>query len=145
MPSIPEIKQTIMDSSGRDWEFFDDPEIYVYSPDPRIRIEQQEGRMAYNAPWLEPFHHAEDTVTRVFRVYFGSSPVDQLRVLWIDEGRFQIPSPQIEPDLMQIDSREDIEEISINRYQAAVGRAMTRERFDSYLERGNITVRDEVL
>lgn len=143
MPSISEIKQTIVESTGQDWRFFDAPEIYVYSPDPRIRIEQREGEMPYNAPWIETYAHAEDTVNRVFRVYFGSSPIDQQFVLWIDEGRFQIPAPHLEPDVMQIESADDIEEISVNSYETAIGRAMTGENFDSYIRRANIIVRDE--
>lgn len=146
MTSISEIKERIANSTGRDWEFFDDPEIYVYSPNPRIRIEEQGASGEYYEPWLEPYHHSDDVQIRAFRVYFGSSPIDQLRILWIDEGRFNLPRPYLEPDIMQIDSEEDVDLISITPYEEGIARAMSRvspQRFDAYLSQGGITVQRE--
>ena len=144
MPSITDIKQKITDSTNSDWRFFDAPENYVYTPDPQIRIEPfSEGKGHYESPWVEPYHHSDEVYAQLFRVYFNSSPVDHLRILRIDEGRFKIPSPHIEPSPLEIDNRQDIEEITLTPYEKSIGLAMSRvssEHFESLLSRGRITV-----
>jgi hypothetical protein len=142
MPSIDEIKRAILESESTDWRFFADPEVYVYRPDPRIRFEECGEDTPYQAPWLQSYHHSEDTVSRPFRVYFGSSPIDEVSVLRIDEDRFQIPEPKLVPDPEYVDARQEFDEVSITAYEEAIGRMMTKETFDSYMRLGNVEVRD---
>ena len=146
MQSIRELKRTILESSGTDWERFDDPLTWVYKPDPRLRIEQygdHSNEMDYRGAWLERYHHSEDTKIRFFRVYFNQSPIDHLHVLWVDEGRCNMPSPQVEPhDDSDIEKREEYDEVSLNRYQEGIARAMTGE-WKHYKNLGDIEIRDE--
>ncbi|AEH39522.1 hypothetical protein [Halopiger xanaduensis] len=146
MPSIQELKREILESHGDDWEFFDDPQTYVYSPDPRLRIEQygdRDNRMDYNHTWVNRYHHSEDTEMMVFRVYFNESPIDHLHILRIDEHRCKMPTPHTEPSIMEgLESRDDYDEVSISRYEDGIGRAMTGD-WEHYKNVGDITVRDE--
>ncbi|WP_323174635.1 hypothetical protein [Natrialba sp. PRR66] len=54
-----------------------------------------------------------------------------------------MPSPRTKPNLIDdLESREDYDEVSINRYQEGIARAMTGD-WDHYRNVGDITVRDE--
>ncbi|ELZ05749.1 hypothetical protein C480_10140 [Natrialba aegyptia DSM 13077] len=136
----------ILESEGTDWKFFDSPQTYVYSPDPRLRIEKcgdcESGR-DYQHTWTNRYNHSEDTEVLTFRVYFNESLIDQLQVLRIDEFRCKMPMPRTKPDLIDgLESREDYNEVSISRYQEGIARAMTDD-WDHYRNVGDITVRDE--
>ncbi|MDQ2052195.1 hypothetical protein RBH26_17080 [Natronolimnohabitans sp. A-GB9] len=146
MPSIDELKKMILECSGTEWEFFDDPQTYVYSPDPRLRIERYGGRdarMDYKHTWVDRYHHSEDTEIWQFRVYFNDSPIDHLHILRIDEHRCKMPTPKTRPNITEdLDGRKDYNEVSLSRYQDGIARAMTGE-WEHYKNLGDITVRNE--
>ncbi|ELZ35753.1 hypothetical protein [Halorubrum distributum] len=139
MPSLDEVKESIANSSANDWKFFDGPEqIYVYKPDPRIRIEQESGfDDGYLHTWTEMFPDSESDATGTFQVYFNSSPIDGFGVVWTDGGRIQVPDPRIQNT--EVDDLDEYE-FAFSQYQAAIGRAMSLDDFDKWFPGNRVEV-----
>jgi len=153
VPSIDEIKRTILEADRDDWKFIDGPQEYVYRPDPRIHILQEDygderafsdkRRMSpEHEPWLNRYHHADSVYQRRFWVRFNDTRIDHKDVLWIDEGNLELPIPRREVENSPPEDRSDYGEISINRYEAGFARIMSGERLDYMLSQADIEVRD---
>jgi len=151
MPSVSELRRIIYESQSSDWKFIDAPPEYIYKPEPDLRLEEKDygedvrlhDENSFYEPWLDNFHHEHDVFQRRFWLYWGSSRIDYVDVLWIDEGRCELPLPVRTPSESPPEGPEDYEEIYISSFDAAIGRAMSGGDFDHYLNVGNIEVRDE--
>lgn len=153
MPSIADIKQTIAEADRDDWKFIDEPPEFVYCPDPRIHILQQDygDEQAFSErrqisqehePWLKRYHHPDNVYQRRFWVRLNDTRIDHKDVLWIDEGNLELPLPQRSVENSPPEDRSDYGEISINRYEAGFARIMSGERLEYMLNQGDIEIRD---
>ena len=123
---------------------------YVYRPNPRIRIRQQDydedphfdDQKQVSEPWLSQYHHDDSVFQRRFWVRFNDTRIDSVDVLWVDEGRLELPWPRRRVENSPPQGRSDYEELSINRYEAAIARIMSGEKLDYKLNEGDIDIRE---
>lgn len=137
MPSIDDLRRTILDSDPERWVHFEDAdrrdryEVYVYHDDPRLRIERVgEWADGYDPhTWTADLPDREGDATATFRVYYDSSPIDQFTVVAVEGTRLRAPEPRI------VDSdHDDIDayEYAWSRYRKTIGRILSGPRnFDA--------------
>jgi hypothetical protein len=99
--SIDKIKQMIVNSTKKDWDFKDEDATYTFKNDVYLTIkrsEQDKGR-EFEEEWISGKFGLHKAYTSHHDIYYGSSLIERIPMVAVDSYRAYIPYPKSHKEL----------------------------------------------
>jgi hypothetical protein len=138
--SPEEMRDEIIDSHPDQWEYFDPEPTWVLKSNRDLSIRllkrySREDRKVDQPDWASAMPNPT-TAEDLLRVEFRGAPIDQIKVIQLDEYRVTMVYPDRE-----IDEEAGEQEFFLTEYEAHLSRIMSMHDFDQKIKQMDVSIR----